>query len=100
MMDLGITDGDPGLATVLLNESPDALFALSLDGKVLSWNRGAEALFGFEAKDAVGQPLERLVIPEEGRQDAQRALRLAAEKGAFLVEVLRRKKDGSVVYVD
>src|ERR1700730_12525211 len=31
----------------LIDESPDALLALSLDGRILAWNRGAEVIFGY-----------------------------------------------------
>src|SRR5580692_5207625 len=42
----------------LIDESPDALLALSLDGRILAWNRGAELIFGYAAEDAVGRPID------------------------------------------
>jgi len=47
----------------LIDESPDALLALSTSGLVLSWNRGAESIFGYPASEAVGRMLDELVVP-------------------------------------
>jgi len=52
MAELGRDAADRSLAEVLLNESPDALFALSFEGKVLSWNHGATVMFGFGSDEA------------------------------------------------
>ena len=38
--------GHESFADELIEESPDALLALDLDGRMLSWNRGAERIFG------------------------------------------------------
>jgi len=87
-------------AEALLDESPDALFALSFDGRILSWNRGAAAMFGFTAGEAIGQPLQRLIVPPEVRAEAEGILRTAIEAGARAREAVRRKKDGTLVYVN
>src|ERR1700730_17896484 len=62
------------IAEDLIDESPDALLALSLDGRILAWNRGAEVIFGYAAEDAVGKPIDELVIPEGRRAEARKAL--------------------------
>ncbi len=41
-------------AQLLLDESPDALIALTLEGRIRSWNRGAQAMFGDDAREAIG----------------------------------------------
>jgi PAS domain S-box-containing protein len=84
----------------LINESPDALLALSLDGRILVWNRGAEAIFGYSAAEAVGTPIDQLVVPEERRAEAQQAMTEVIEKGAVLLETIRRRKDGASIAVD
>jgi PAS domain S-box-containing protein len=43
--------GRTSLAERLVDESPDALIALSLDGRIRSWNRGAAAMFGYTAAE-------------------------------------------------
>src|ERR1035437_5695348 len=52
------------LAAVIVEASDDAMVSASLDRVILSWNRGAERLYGYRAEEAVGQPLAMLV-PED-----------------------------------
>jgi protein-histidine pros-kinase len=99
--------GDPrgggkgrSLTETLLDESPDALVALSPEGRILLWNKGAEAVFGYDSAEAVGQTIEDLVVPEEHRREARKALEEALRTGSVLVEAQRRRKDGSLIYVD
>jgi protein-histidine pros-kinase len=88
------------LAERLVEESRDALLALALDGRILSWNRGAESMFGYTAAEAIGRPIDELVVPEGSRAEASQALRQVVEKGSLLIETVRRRKDGSLINVD
>jgi PAS domain S-box-containing protein len=90
----------PSFAELLLDEAPVALLALTLDGRLLWWNRGAEAIFGYSADETVGRFLADLVVPEEHRAEARANLNRAAESGTVLVEAIRRRKDGSLIHVD
>jgi two-component system, cell cycle sensor histidine kinase and response regulator CckA len=55
-------------------ESTDvAIISVSLDGRILSWNQGAERLYGYRASEAVGQP-ESIIIPN-GRDKEYENLR-------------------------
>jgi PAS domain-containing protein len=45
----------------------DAIIAVGNDGGILLWNPAAERIFGFTAKDAIGQSLD-LIIPERYRE--------------------------------
>src|SRR5687768_6560649 len=82
-------------AEALVDESPDALIALSMDGRVLSWNRGAEVMFGFTAHDAIGEALEELVVPVSERETARAALKRATDGEIVLVGAVRCRKDGT-----
>ena len=84
----------------LIDESPDALLALSLDGRILAWNRGAETIFGYAAEDAVGKSIDELVVPQERRAEARQALADVIERGTVLFETIRRRKDGALIHVD
>ena len=50
----------------LLDNAPDAILIADKEGMIRYWNRGAEALFGHTAAEAVGQSLD-LIIPENLR---------------------------------
>ena len=54
------------LGTALLASSSDAIVATDRDGHITFWNPGAERIFGFAAKEAVGKSLD-LIIPENLR---------------------------------
>ena len=49
-------------AVTLLKSMPDAVVYSDADGKILYWNDGAEAIFGFAASEAIGQPLD-IIVP-------------------------------------
>src|SRR2546428_8891603 len=48
----------------IVDSSDDAIVSKTLDGVVTSWNRAAEAMFGWKAAEAVGQRIT-LIIPRE-----------------------------------
>ena len=91
---------DGSFAAALVEESPDALIALSPEGRILFWSRGAEAIFGYTAKESVGRLLEELVVPAHRVAESRRKMGEALEKGEVLFETVRRRKDGSFVDVD
>ena len=42
----------------LFAEARESLIALSVDGRILAWNRGAETMFGYVAHEAIGRMFE------------------------------------------
>ncbi len=55
----------------LSNRSDDAIVAKTLDGRILSWNGGAERLFGYTASEIIGSPITVIIPPEQrDRRDA------------------------------
>jgi protein-histidine pros-kinase len=85
---------------LLLDESPDAVLATTVEGKVLYWSKGAEAVFGYTSEEAVGRPLNELVVPPDRVEEERKILQEALQTGFSTYESLRRRKDGSLVYVD
>jgi PAS domain S-box-containing protein len=51
----------------IVKEAPDAVVFSDNDGIIRLWNRGAETMFGYPAKEAIGQSLD-LIIPERLRE--------------------------------
>src|SRR5437867_7269024 len=72
------------LAELLIDALPDGLLALSLDGRILSWNRRAAAIFGYGPEEAIGRPLDELIIHEERRSEARKAVAEVGATGATL----------------
>ena len=87
------------LAAVIVEASDDAIVSASLDGVILSWNRGAERLYGYRAEEAVGQPLAMLV-PEERCSAFDEIYRLLAQGHTVdQVEGTGLRRDGTLVAI-
>ncbi len=84
---------------LFLDEAPDAFLVLSPEGTVLHWGKRAESLFGYSADEVVGRPLSDSVVPADRLEDEREMLREVFDTGYAAVESLRRRKDGSLVYV-
>ena len=83
----------------LLGQFPDAIIGTSADGAVLFWSMGAEAMFGYGRSDAIGRQLEDLIVPLERVEEARRLWEATIKSGLATYETVRRKRDGSLIYV-
>ncbi len=83
----------------IIESSDDAILSKALDGVILSWNAGAERLFGYPAEEAIGMPAT-IVIPIERRDEEPKMLD-AVRRGESVrqFETVRQRKDGSLVDV-
>ena len=73
-----------------------AIFMLDPDGRVASWNSGAERIKGYRADEIIGQHFSRFYTPEDqARQKPAHALETAAREGKYEEETWRVRKDGS-----
>jgi PAS domain S-box-containing protein len=81
----------------LVNSIVDyAVFMLDAEGKVATWNPGAERIKGYKAKEIIGQHFSLFYTPEDVESDLPaNALKEAREKGRFTTEAWRVRKDGS-----
>lgn len=83
----------------LVEVSQDAIISTTLDGKVLSWNRAAQDLYGFSEAEIVGQPVF-LIVPDKGRPEIDDLLdQMARGKRVRHHETVRRAKSGCTVEV-
>ena len=67
-----------GLLAAVVEGSDDAIIAFSPTGILLTWNRAAEAMFGYSAAEAVGKPL---AIIRTEQKDGEWAVRAARHRG-------------------
>jgi two-component system CheB/CheR fusion protein len=83
----------------IVESSEDAIVAKDLNAIILSWNAGAERLFGYRSKEAVGRPIT-LLIPPEMHDDERRMLqRLLAGERINHFETVRLTKEGRRINV-
>jgi PAS domain S-box-containing protein len=73
-----------------------AIFVLSPDGHVLTWNQGAQALKGYSKEEIIGRHFSKFYLPEAVQSGwPDRELTLAEKEGRFSDEGWRVRKDGS-----
>jgi diguanylate cyclase (GGDEF)-like protein/PAS domain S-box-containing protein len=83
----------------LVQSSDDAIISKSLDGIVTSWNPGAEAIFGFDEQEMVGQPIALLIPQEHAGEEDDILARLKRGEKVRHFETVRLRKDGSNIHV-
>src|SRR5215470_11000501 len=87
------------LLAATVESSNDAIYSVSLDGLITSWNDGAERLYGYTAAEAIGLPKVLTVPPDRTSELAH--LDQRAKSGARVdhLETVRVAKDGRRVDV-
>jgi PAS domain S-box-containing protein len=83
----------------IVESSDDAMIAKSLDGVILSWNRGAGRLYGYTSEEAVGQPISMLVPPENEDEVPDILKRIREGERVEHFETVRLRKDGTRIDV-
>lgn len=91
-------------AEAVLRETSQFYVALDECGVVRAWNRSAERVFGYSCAQAVGRPLEDLIIPTASRHAHREGVRSFVRTGVghgidAQVEVQARRADGTTVPV-
>ena len=78
-----------------------AIFLLDADGRITTWNPGAERIKGYRAEEIIGRDVDSFYTEEDIARDKPReALRLAASLGRYEDEGWRVRKDGSRFWAD
>lgn len=83
----------------IVESSEDAIISLSRDGSILSWNLGAETIFGYTAEEIIGKPAVVLCPPERLAEIPEFTERLRRENRLDCFETVRRRKDGREIHV-
>lgn len=89
----GSTVADRRLAAIV-QSSDDAIFSLTADGLIESWNPAAERLYGFRAEEIVGKHVELTAPPDRRDEVTQNIRRAIAGEHVRNQETVRLAKDG------
>ena len=83
----------------IVQSSDDAIISKDLNGIVVSWNAGAEAMFGYTADEMMGQSL-RLIVPPELRENEREFLEtIAAGQSVHHFQTVRIRRDNQRIDV-
>jgi len=85
--------------SAIVESSEDAIISKNLDAVIVSWNAGAQRIFGYTEAEAVGQPITILIPPELQDEEKKILEKLRAGEGIEHYETMRVKKTGIKINV-
>lgn len=84
----------------IIESSRDAIIAQSRAGKIVSWNPGAERMYGYRAAETHGKMLADLILPENSWEQFQEIIRKSESSDPFApIEIVAAHKDGHPIDV-
>jgi len=83
----------------IVESSEDAIIAKNLDAVIVSWNAGAQRIFGYTDQEAVGRPITILIPSELHEEENQILERLRAGERIHHYETVRVTKAGNKIHV-
>lgn len=84
------------LLAAIVQSSNDAIIGKSLNSIILTWNEGAQKLFGYTADEVVGESIHILIPPERLYEEASIIEKLKSGQRVDHYETQRLRKDGSL----
>lgn len=87
------------LLAAIVSSAGDAIASRDLDGRILSWNKAAERLFGYAAEEIVGRSIDLLLPAGYADEEAEILERVRRGERVDDHETVRRRKDGSLIDV-
>jgi PAS domain S-box-containing protein len=88
---------DAARLAAIVEFSDDAIISKDINGIIQTWNKGAERLFGYDAKEVIGKPIT-ILIPPDRRHDEPAILdRIRRGEHIAHFETVRLRKDGSPI---
>lgn len=88
------TDWSPEYLAAIVDSTDDAVIGKTMDGTVVSWNPGAERLYGYAPHEIVGKPISILMPPERPDEFPSIMNRLRRGERVDHYETIRITKDG------
>lgn len=83
----------------VVRSSDDAIVSKNLDGIITSWNAGAIRLYGYTVEEAIGMPIQNLMLPADRQQEDDIRRTILGHGTVKHLDALRLRKDGTVIAV-
>jgi PAS domain S-box-containing protein len=83
----------------IVDASNEAILSLAPDGTVLTWNGGAERIYGYSAQEMVGRNINILTPPDSLLETLQRLESIKRGESIQNFEATRRRKDGRPIWI-
>ncbi len=88
------------LQSAIVDDARTAIVGKLLDGTIISWNRGAQELYGYAPGEVIGKPISILAPPERSGEIAEILERLRHGEVVDPYETVRVRKDGARVRIE
>jgi two-component system, cell cycle sensor histidine kinase and response regulator CckA len=92
-------EDDRARLAAIVEFSDDAIVSKTLNGIVISWNPGAEQLYGYAAEEMIGRPISVLFTPEHYQEYLGIMEKVTGGKQIQAYDTVRRRKDGTMIHV-
>jgi PAS domain S-box-containing protein len=86
-----------GLLASIVDSSDDAIVSKTLEGVITSWNSGAERIFGYTAKEAIGQHISMIIPRDRFGEETSILARLSQGERIDHFDTIRLRKDGTAL---
>jgi two-component system CheB/CheR fusion protein len=83
----------------IVESSEDAIVSKDLNGIIMSWNQGAERIFGYRADEVFRKPVTILIPPDRPNEEPEMLRRIRQGQRVEHYETVRRRKDGTLIDV-
>jgi len=96
-----LRDSEERFRCLVENVKDYAIYMLDPEGRVISWNQGAERINGYQEDEILGESVSRFYLPEDVQAGKlEQALKIATENGRFEDESYRVRQDGSLFWAN
>lgn len=83
----------------IIETTHDPIIGETVDGQVLSWNRGAEETFGYSAEEMIGESIFKIIPPNLRNEWKQTLLKVQRGERIHQIETRRIRADGEEVEI-
>jgi two-component system, chemotaxis family, CheB/CheR fusion protein len=78
----------------IVESSEDSIVTVNFEGEITSWNKSAENLYGYTAREAVGKPLTMLTLPGDLQKVLSNIDDIKHSRKVKIFDTVRVHKDG------
>jgi PAS domain S-box-containing protein len=83
----------------IVASSDDAIISKTLEGVIVTWNEGAQRVFGYTAEEAIGQPVTMIIPPERRSEERDILAKLVRGERVDHYETVRVTKHGQLLNI-
>jgi PAS domain S-box-containing protein len=95
------TEANERLLASIIQNLPDAVCSIDMNGNIIVWNSGAEKMLGYKAEEIIGKHITTVIPAEIAREELGHCLSLLNLNGHFSgYESVRLAKDGRIIPVE